>query len=103
MSDVIVKGVVEVIVKGIAMSLYILRIIDIYIYIYIYIYIVHLEDVFLRDSTVYAVLLVVNGGKTTLDVVLKACLSAIPVIVVEGSGRIADIIAYVWRMLHGDM
>lgn len=45
---------------------------------------------------------VVEGGPVTLEVVAKAIEKRIPVVVVEGSGRAADILAYAWRMLHGE-
>lgn len=49
---------------------------------------------------IHSVLLVVEGGPVTLDVVGQAIEKNTPVVVVEGSGRAADILAYAWRMLH---
>ncbi len=51
-------------------------------------------------ENIYSVLLVVEGGPVTLQVVQKSIENNLPVVVVEGSGRAADILSYAWRMLH---
>eukprot|EP00052_Salpingoeca_macrocollata_P022389 m.194400 g.194400 ORF g.194400 m.194400 type:complete len:1763 (-) comp21786_c0_seq1:135-5423(-) len=63
------------------------------------------EKLFHRDSDqekVYAVQLVVEGGPVTLDIVRKAVESRTPVVVLEGSGRAADLLSYAWRLLHDE-
>jgi len=46
------------------------------------------------------VCLVVEGGPVTLKIVEEAIESNTPVVVIEGSGRMADVIAYAWRYLN---
>lgn len=53
-----------------------------------------------RSKKVFPVCLVVEGGPVTLDVVEAAVESNTPVVVIEGSGRMADVIAYAWRYLN---
>ncbi len=52
------------------------------------------------SDRIYSVLLVVEGGPVTLQVVGQAVENNTPVVVIEGSGRAADLIAYAWRILH---
>ena len=51
-------------------------------------------------SRILTVLLVVEGGIGTLDTVKQAILLRTPVLVMDGSGRCADALAYAWRFLH---
>ena len=44
--------------------------------------------------------LVIEGGPITLSIVEHAIKKGMPVIVLEGSGRCADVIAYAWRFMH---
>jgi len=46
------------------------------------------------------VLLVVEGGSNTIRIVLKSVTSnpAVPIVVAEGSGRAADILAYAYEL-----
>ena len=53
-------------------------------------------------TTIRAILLIVGGDLNSLGFVLGALNSQTPIIVVEGSGGVADLIAYAWRMLHDD-
>ena len=92
-----------------------------------------LHEVFKDSTTIFSLLLVVEGGPNTLKVVYDAVASRTPVVVsyhlnvlffggeffvfwvrahfkhnfllhqvIEGSGRIADVLAYAWRFLHDD-
>ena len=45
-------------------------------------------------------LLVVEGGPGTLITVAEAVKTRMPVLIIEGSGRAADCVAYAWRLLH---
>lgn len=54
----------------------------------------------IRDACAVAVQLIVEGGPITLSIVEQAIRTAMPVIVLEGSGRCADVISYAWRFLH---
>lgn len=58
------------------------------------------REIFHDATKTYAVLLVVEGGPVTLQVVSEAVYSRVPVVVIEGSGRVADLIALAWRYLH---
>ena len=42
-------------------------------------------------------LIVVEGGPVTLTVVSEAVDKGTPVVVIDGSGRMADVISYAWR------
>lgn len=55
---------------------------------------------FRMTANVFSVLVVIEGGPVTLKIAETAAVSGKPVVVVEGSGRAADAIAYVWRFLH---
>eukprot|EP00041_Stephanoeca_diplocostata_P033837 m.1128893 g.1128893 ORF g.1128893 m.1128893 type:complete len:1486 (+) comp24414_c0_seq2:267-4724(+) len=55
---------------------------------------------FNMTANVFSVLVVIEGGPVTLQIAETAALSGKPVVIVEGSGRAADAIAYVWRYLH---
>lgn len=54
----------------------------------------------IRDECAVAVQLIVEGGPITLAIVEHAIRKGMPVIVLEGSGRCADVISYAWRFLH---
>ena len=60
------------------------------------------EEIFKGTSEIYALQLVVEGGTGTLESVKTAIAQRTPVLVIEGSGRIADVLAYAWRYLHDD-
>lgn len=57
-------------------------------------------SLFREDTKVFSVCLVVEGGPVTLKVVAEALRDRTPVVVIEGSGRAADVIAYAWHYLH---
>jgi len=54
----------------------------------------------LREQNIFSVVLVVEGGAVTSEVCMSAFRRRIPVVVVDGSGRFADLLAYAWRLLH---
>ena len=54
----------------------------------------------LTCDRVFSVVLLVEGGWFSLQIVVEAVLKHTPVVVVQGSGRCADIIAYAWKYLH---
>eukprot|EP00041_Stephanoeca_diplocostata_P039357 m.1618112 g.1618112 ORF g.1618112 m.1618112 type:complete len:2175 (-) comp25376_c1_seq2:5314-11838(-) len=58
------------------------------------------RKLFKNDAVIFSVLLVVEGGPVTLQVVQKSIATRTPVVVIEGSGRVADVISYAWRYLH---
>ena len=58
--------------------------------------------IFSSLSRIFAVVLVVEGGPGTLDTVKKAIECRTPVLIMEGSGRAADVLAYAWRYLHDE-
>lgn len=60
------------------------------------------QQVFASDPMVYAVMLVVEGGPNTLQNVQNAVDAKIPVVLVEGSGRAADLLAFAYRLLHDE-
>ena len=66
----------------------------------------HTEDtwmpIFSSLSRIFAVVLVIEGGPGTLDTVKKAIECRNPVLIMEGSGRAADALAYAWRYLHDE-
>lgn len=55
---------------------------------------------FRAPANVGAALLVVEGGPETLDTVEWALGTRVPVVVLEGSGGVADLLAFGWRLLH---
>jgi hypothetical protein len=59
-------------------------------------------EIFNDAEKIYSLLLVVEGGPITLKVVQEAIDSRTPVVVIEGSGRVADILSYAWRLVHDD-
>lgn len=44
--------------------------------------------------------MVAGGGVTTFENIVHALANKTPVLVISGSGRMADIMAYAWRFLH---
>lgn len=56
--------------------------------------------VFETSVNIFSVLLVVEGGPGTLTTAEQAIYEGTPVVVMEGSGRAADVLAYAWRFLH---
>lgn len=75
------------------------------------------KQVFPELTSIFSVLLVVEGGPNTLNTVRKAVESNTPVVVgtwgetsqpahskqvIEGSGRVADLLSYAWRFLHDE-
>lgn len=54
----------------------------------------------IQGACAVAVQLIVEGGPITLSIVEHAIRQGMPVIVLEGSGRCADVISYAWRFLH---
>eukprot|EP00048_Salpingoeca_helianthica_P009388 m.134912 g.134912 ORF g.134912 m.134912 type:complete len:1743 (+) comp14855_c0_seq3:157-5385(+) len=58
------------------------------------------RDIFSDATKTHSVVLVVEGGPVTLEVVQQAVHSRVPVVVIEGSGRAADLVALAWRYLH---
>jgi len=54
----------------------------------------------IKDECAVAVQLIVEGGPITLKIVEDSIKSGMPVVVLEGSGRCADVISYAWRFLH---
>lgn len=60
------------------------------------------DEIFKGSAEIFSLLLVVEGGPGTLDTVKEANVLRTPVVVIEGSGRIADVLAYAWRFLHDD-
>eukprot|EP00054_Salpingoeca_dolichothecata_P012515 m.69394 g.69394 ORF g.69394 m.69394 type:complete len:1427 (-) comp19982_c0_seq1:42-4322(-) len=45
--------------------------------------------------------IVVQGGPGTIETVRKAVEAKTPVVVIEGTGKAADLLAYAYRLLHG--
>jgi hypothetical protein len=60
------------------------------------------QSVFASDPKIYALMLVVEGGENTLQNVKNAVDSKIPVVLVEGSGRAADLLSFAYRFLHDE-
>ena len=56
--------------------------------------------VFQSLKRIFSVVLVVEGGPGTLSTVKHAIKARTPVLILEGSGRCADVLAYAWRFLH---
>lgn len=54
----------------------------------------------LREQNIFSVALVVEGGPVTGDVCMSAFQRRVPVVVVDGSGRFADLLSFAWRLLH---
>ena len=50
--------------------------------------------------TISGVVLVIEGGAGTLTIVRDATRKQTPVVVMEGSGRVADVLCYAWRFFH---
>ncbi len=44
--------------------------------------------------------MVAGGGVTTFENIVHALANKTPVLVISGTGRMADIMAYAWRFLH---
>lgn len=44
--------------------------------------------------------IVIQGGPGTLKTALSAVLAGTPIVVIDGSGQAADILAYAWNFLH---
>eukprot|EP00050_Salpingoeca_kvevrii_P003269 m.219940 g.219940 ORF g.219940 m.219940 type:complete len:491 (-) comp10796_c0_seq2:1165-2637(-) len=55
-----------------------------------------------ENIIVYGVLLVIEGGPKSLKDIEQSVHNGVPVVVVEGSGRLSDIVAYAWRLLFDD-
>ena len=49
---------------------------------------------------IFSIQLVVEGGPVTLQLAEESIAHRQPVVVMQGSGRCADVIAYAWRYLH---
>lgn len=47
-------------------------------------------------------MLVLEGGSGTIETVYGACQRCIPVVLIKGSGRAADLLAYACEELRGD-
>lgn len=55
------------------------------------------QQLFKNDANIFSVLLVVEGGMMSLTVSSEAVSKGTPVVVIDGSGRMADVISYAWR------
>lgn len=60
------------------------------------------ESAVSRRDDVPIVTIVVQGGPGTLGTCLNSVKNDTPLVVVEGTGRAADVIAYAWHFLHGE-
>jgi hypothetical protein len=61
-----------------------------------------MQQFFCPDARTSVVALVVEGGKTALDQLYETVLQGIQVLVCEGTGRLADLIATGCRLSHHD-
>ena len=43
-----------------------------------------------------------TGGVGTIEAAQRACEMSSPLVIVEGSGKAADLLAHAWRFLHDD-
>lgn len=56
--------------------------------------------IFAEETQIHTVLVVVEGGLGTIEGVKNSLCRRIPVVIMEGSGRAADVISYAWRLFH---
>lgn len=84
--------------------LVVLNILFSHFYIFLFWYLINNKETYVPHFTekVPSVLLVLEGGLGTIKQVLSACKQKIPVVVIKGSGRGADILAYAYENLNDD-